>query len=193
VRFARSAVCILVAGLILGGTTQIKFAFDVTEDRRNSFSPGDQRALSNLTEQLVITVHLSREDPRYADLQRNVLSKLERTLPHVNVSLVGGRQNLAETAGDDGYGEVSYTYGGRIEISRSTSPREILPILYGLAGIGLPPPSAAEDYPGHPLIASGHLALVWFFGALPLLIISAWWLSRCPPSSTLPEHNGGQS
>ena len=32
-----------------------------------------------------------------------------------------------------------------------------------------------------PLLASGSPALVWFFGALPLLVVIGWWSSRQPP------------
>ena len=41
----------------------------------------------------------------------------------------------------------------RSDISRSTSPREILPLLYGLAGAGTTAPVLAEEYPGYPLVA----------------------------------------
>ena len=66
-------------------------------------------------------------------------------------------------------------------MSRSTSPREILPLIYGLAG--LPPPStlAASDYPGYPLVMDTRWAMPWFFGLLPLAIVIFWWASRRPP------------
>jgi len=180
-KFARSAACILVAGTVLGWATQIRTSIDVTEDRRNSFSVADQRALPKLTEPLLITVHLAPEDPRYADLNRNVLAKLERTLPNVVIRLAAVRPRLGGSTNDDAYGEVEYVYGGRSDRSRSTSPREILPLLYGLANVPLPAPIAADDYPGYPLVTSGEIALPWFFGGLPLLIGFFWWRSRRPP------------
>jgi ABC-2 type transport system permease protein len=180
-KLARSIVCVLVAAIVLGLATQIRVSIDVTEDRRNSFPAADQRALASLMGPLVVTVHLAPEDPRYADLQRNVLAKLERVLPNMSVSLTGGRQSLATNAGEDRYGEVEYSYGGRSDISRSTSPREILPLLYGLAGVNLPAPAAGGDYPGYPLIAPGQVALVWFFCGLPLCIALVWWRSHRLP------------
>jgi len=91
---------------------------------------------------------------------------------------------LAGGAGerDPRYGEVEYLYGGRSDMSRSTSPREVLPLLYALAGVAPPPAAPGGDYPGYPLVASGDLALVWFLGVLPLLIAFAWGWSRRPPS-----------
>ena len=81
-------------------------------------------------------------------------------------------------------GEVEYDYGGRTDISRSTSPREILPLLYALAGVPPPLPAPGGEYPGYPLIASAEAALFWFFGGLPLLIVLCWWWLRRPPSNS---------
>jgi ABC-2 type transport system permease protein len=177
-KLVRSIACVLVVGAILGLATRIRLSIDVTEDRRNSFPAADQRALASLAGPLAVRVHLAPEDPRYADLQRNVLAKLERVLPKLSVRLAGGRQSLASNASDDRYGEVEYSYGDRSDVSRSTSPREILPLLYALAEVKPPSPAPADDYPGYPLVARGEAALLWFFGGLPLLIALAWWRSR---------------
>jgi len=166
---------------VLGLATQIKLTFDVTEDRRNSFPAADQHLLTSLAQPLVVTVNLVPEDPRYADLQRNVLAKLERAMPDVSIRLVSGRQSQAASAGEDRYGEVEYAYGARSDVSRSTSPREILPMLYGLAGVSAPAPAAGRDYPGYPLVAGRQVALSWFFVGLPLCIALAWWRSRRLP------------
>ena len=177
----RSLLCVLAAAIVLGLATQIRFSVDVTEDQRNSFPVADQRALAKLAEPLVVTVHLAPEDPRYADLQRNVLAKLDRAMPNVSVRLAGGRQTPATNSGDDSYGEVEYAYANRSDISRSTSPREILPLLYGLAGVSPPAPASGGDYPGYPLAANGQVVLIWFFCGLPLCIALAWWRSRRLP------------
>jgi ABC-2 type transport system permease protein len=177
----RSIACVFAVALALGLTTQVKFTIDVTEDRRNSFSAADQRLLASLAQPLFVTVHLAPEDPRYADLQRNVLAKMERAMPNVSIRLAAGQQGLATSAGDDRYGEVEYTYGARSDVSRSTSPREILPMLYGLAGVGPPAPAPGSDYPGYPLVAIGQVTLPWFFFGLPICIAFAWWWSRRLP------------
>ena len=180
-KLVRSIVCVLAAAIVFGLATQIRLSIDVTEDQRNSFPVADQHALASLARPLVVTVHLAPEDPRYVDLQRNVLAKLERVLPNISVGLAGGRQSVATNAGDDRYGEVEYNYGGRSDISRSTSPREILPVLYGLAGTSRPAPAPGGDYPGYPLIVRAEVALLWFFGGLPLCIALVWWRSRRLP------------
>jgi ABC-2 family transporter len=179
-KLARSLPCVLAALVVLGIATQVRKSVDVSEDRRNSFSPADQQVLATLGLPLVVTVNLVPEDPRYVDLQRNVLDKLERAMPNVSVVLAG----KPGTAGKpDAYGEIEYVYGNRSDVSRSTSAREILPLLYALAEIQPPKPAQAADYPGYPLVASADPTLLWFFGGLPLLVALAWWRSRRPPST----------
>lgn len=179
---AGSAGCVLTSALAFGLASQINLSIDVTEDRRNSFSPADQRALSALPLRLSITVHLAPEDPRYLDLQRNVLAKLERTLPDVTIGLATGSRGFAASERAESYGEIELAYGGRAASSRSTSPRELLPLIYGLAATAPPAPADGADYPGYPLVANGAAARAWFFGALPFVIVVGWWRSRRPPS-----------
>jgi hypothetical protein len=101
-------------------------------------------------------------------------------MPNVTIRLAGDRP--ARTAGhDESYGEVAYVYGGSTDVSRSTSHREVLPLLYALAGRQVPRPRPGAEYPGYPLDANAQPALAWFFGALPALIVGAWWWSRRPP------------
>jgi hypothetical protein len=180
-KFVRSIACVAAAAMVLASATRIRTSVDLTEDRRNSFPAADQRALAELREPLLITVHLAAEDPRYVDLRRNVLTKLERVVPRLAIRLATTGQSVVGSTSDEGYGEIDYSYAGRADKSRSTSPREILPLLYALAGRPVPPPAAGEEYPGYPLVAEARPALLWFLGALPLLIVLAWrWLRRAP-------------
>jgi ABC-2 family transporter len=180
-KFMGSMACTAIIAAVLGVATQVRTSFDLTEDRRNSFPAADQRALAELREPLLITVHLAPEDPRYVDLRRNVLAKLERVLPRVTIRLAASGQSVVGSTSDEAYGEIEYSYGGRSAKTRSTSHREALPLLYELAGKSIPTPVAGEDYPGYPLIAGGQGMLLWFCGALPLLIVIAWWWSGRPP------------
>jgi hypothetical protein len=180
-KVVRSAGCVLAASIVVLAASRIGLAVDVTEDRRNSFSIADQRALAALTGPLVVTAHLAPEDPRYQDLRRNVLAKLERVMPNVTIRVASSRQSFAGRTDDDTYGQIELAYGSRSDITRSTSPREILPMLYGLAGVELPAPVSGGEYPGYPLIADERAALAWYFGGLPLCIVFAWWWSRRPP------------
>jgi hypothetical protein len=178
----RSAFCVGGAAVALVLAAQIGTSVDVSEDRRNSFAVADERQLATLTGPLTIAVHLAAEDPRYVDLQRSLLAKLERVMPHVSIRLATARQGFASSADDDAYGIVEYRYGDRSDSSRSTSTPEILPLIYGLAGVNAPAPIPSADYPGYPHVANGEPALIWFLAVLPTLIVLAWWRTRRIPS-----------
>ena len=190
----RSAACVAAVAAVLALATQVRTSVDLTEDRRNSFPAADQRVLAGLREPLLVTVRLAPEDPRYVDLRRNVLAKLERALPDVSIRLATSGQSVVGSSSDEAYGEIEYSYAGRADKSRSTSPREILPLLYALAGKPTPPPGTGEEYPGYPLVADGRWTLPWFLVGLPLLIVIAWWRSRRPPQIPAQLINeGGQA
>jgi ABC-2 type transport system permease protein len=180
-KFLRSLACVAVAAVAFALAAQIGRSVDVSEDRRNSFPAADERALADLREPLVVTVRLAPEDPRYVDLRRNVLSKLQRVMPNVTIRLAALGQSVVGSTSDEAYGEIEYSYAGRSATTRSTSHREALPLIYELAGRPAPTPIPGDDYPGYPLTAGAEAALPWFFGMLPLLIALAWWRSRRPP------------
>ncbi|OAF19802.1 ABC transporter permease subunit [Bradyrhizobium neotropicale] len=185
----RSVSCVLVVVIALTVAAQLRASLDLSEDRRNSFSRADERLLATLRRPLVIRVHLAAEDPRYIDLRRNVLAKLERAVRDVTVILAGDRSNVANPS--DAYGQIEYVYGDHTDVSRSTSPREILPLLYALAGARPPAAGVGEGYPGYPLVVSADTTLLWFFGGLPLLTVLAWWrIRRLPPDKGSLVHQG---
>jgi len=191
-KLARSLACTGGMAALLVVATQIRLSADLAEDRRNSFPAADQRELAKLNEPLVVTVHLAPEDPRYADLRRNVLTKLERVVPRVTIRLASGGQTIVGSSTEESYGEIEYFYAGRSLKSRSTSHREALPVLYELAGRPPPTPIAGEDYPGYPLVAEAQGTLPWFFAVLPLSIVMTWWwISRPPRIPTSLAQNGG--
>jgi hypothetical protein len=179
-KLARSLACIAVTAAVLTAASQVRLAVDVTEDRRNSFSRADERLLATLRHPLTVTIHLAPEDPRYVDVQRAVFSKLARVLPDLGIR-IAAPHSFAASGADERYGEIEYVYGARRDVSRSTSPREILPLLYGLAGVPPPAAAAGDDYPGHPLVADATATLAWFFAGLPLAIALAWLWARRPP------------
>jgi hypothetical protein len=182
-KLMRSVMCGGAAAAALLLMSQLKTSIDVTEDRRNSFAVADANQLARLAEPLAITVHLAAEDPRYIDLQRNVLAKLERVMPHVSIRLATARQSFASSVCEESYGEIEYRYGTRRDTSRSTSPREILPLIYGLAGVQPSASISSAEFPGYPLVTDGAFALLWFLAILPILIVLAWWRSRRLPSN----------
>lgn len=181
-KLLRSGAVAGVAAQALLLAVQLPIYMDVTEDQRNSFNPADVRALRQMTRELKVNVNLATNDARFQDLQRNVLTKLQRTAPHVTItyaetstsSLLGG------TSGAN-YGQVTYTYGGKQGTSRATSAREVLPLIEALSGqtVVLDP---IRPYPGYPLQTNADDAAVWFYVLLPALAIGAWWYYQQPPA-----------
>jgi hypothetical protein len=105
----------------------------------------------------------------------------------VTIRLAGARPRVIGSSADDAYGEVEYVYAGRTATSRSTDQREILSLLYGLAGTAAPVALSSDGYAGFPLVANAEPAGLWFFGALPLAIVIAWWWSHRPPRTIYPS------
>ena len=151
------ARCLASVGLLLVFTlsvvaaSRLRTAWDLSENRRNSFSAADEAALARIRQPLRVTVFLSPEDPRLMDLDRNILAKLARILPDVEiVHAAHSRAGLFEAPGDH-YGEVWYEMAGRKSMTRSTTEQIVLDNLYQLAQVAaarpererIPRPSAA--------------------------------------------------
>src|SRR5258708_8280962 len=160
---------------------QLPLFMDVSEDRRNSFNPADERALRQMTKELKISVNLASNDSRLTDLDRNVLSKLPRAMPRVTItypetsstSLFGGTTGAS-------YGQVTYTYGGKQGTSRATTARELLPLIEALDGRNVTPDKTTA-YPGHPHVTRAETAALWFFVFLPVRTVARWRVNQLPP------------
>ena len=178
---AAIAVVLVIATF---GAASLRRSWDLSENRRNSFSPADEAALRQIQEPLHITVVLAPEDPRLTDLEQNVLRKLRRNLPHLKIDYAAtGQTGLFESDGDH-YGEIWYELRGQKTMDRSTIEEVVLEQVYTLAGIA-PPASTESDYPGYPLAARPRWAAGIFYGAWPLVTILGWWLIRREKRSTL--------
>jgi ABC-2 type transport system permease protein len=168
------ALTMLAAGTVLLSASALHVYADASEDRRNSFAAADASTLSELMQPLKIVVRLAPEDPRYIDFERNILGKLQRTMTNVEIVLESQSRTGAFEEASDRYGTMLYRYGGKQAETRSTGVGEILPLIYGLAGIerkAIPP---VPPYPGYPLQAGTGAAEIWFYGVLPALIVAAW-------------------
>lgn len=170
----RGSLVVLAACLLAGGFLQLpSVSKDATEDRRNSFSAEDERALGQIQGPLRVSVYLSPDDSRLADLERTVLSKLRRVVRRADVRLEAAEGGALAGSSDDRYGLIALEYDGKTEQTRSTSEEELLPLIYKLAGVKAPP-AASSDYPGYPLVADATIAGWWFYLVLPGLLGLGW-------------------
>ena len=174
---ATAAVAALLA-LLLFGASGIRAGRDLSEDRRNSFSRADERALLRLPGPIRVSVHLAAEDPRLMDLSRGVLGKLLRLRGDVDVRYEArSRSGLFEGA-DPTYGEIRWEVGGRAAVSRSTTEPVVLALLYELGGVATTERVDGGAYPGYPLAASPRGAALLFFVLWPAAVLAAALLHR---------------
>lgn len=177
---ATSVVMITLAAAAIGGA-ELRSSWDLSENRRNSFPPADEAALGQIKEPLRVTVYLSAEDPRLTDLERSILSKLQRILPRVDVDYAASSRTGLFEGAEEHYGEIWYEMGGRKVMNRSTTEPIVLEQLYELAEVK--PPARAEDvnendFPGYPLPAHAKGAAWIFYVIFPAATILAFWLIR---------------
>jgi ABC-2 type transport system permease protein len=170
-----SSVIILLFSLAAFGLSRARGYIDVTENRRNSFNPADEAALRRMQRPLFVWIYLSPEDSRLKEMEANVLGKLRRTVPRLEVHYEDTTgYGLFSSVPDERYGLIIYEYEGKRAESRSNSPREILPLLHELSGTEVKS-EKEPDYRGYPLVADAAGYGVWFYGILPVLLVLSWW------------------
>lgn len=160
---------------VVGGRARI-YA-DVSEELRNSFNPAEERFLRGLGEPLTLTVHLSPEDSRFKDMDRNIFDKLRRLVPRLRIIVPEEKAGPLGASGGEDYGWIAYEYAGKQRRSTSNSDEEVFSILHELAGQTVTP-DPEKDYPGYPLVADARPWAFWFYGVLPALGLLGAWGSR---------------
>jgi hypothetical protein len=177
-RVVRSALLLLLTVGAAALAASWRSGWDLSEDRRNSFPRADEALLRTLDPPVRVEVFLAAEDPKLSDLERNILAKLRRVLPRLEVSYAAqSRTGLFEEA-DSHYGEIWYTVGTKRELLRSTTEPIVLAKLYELAGVTPPAENSDPPYPGYPLAAAPSGAALLFFLAWPLAAGLAFWIVR---------------
>ena len=176
-RLAATLVLLIVtAGAVWFGAN-LRTSRDLSENRRNSFSAVDEAALRGVNQPLKITIFLSPEDPRLTDFEQNVLRKLRRSLPKLDVEYAASsRTGLFDS--EEHYGEIWYELGGQKIVERSTIEEVVLDQIYTLSGVTSPDRSGEEGFPGYPLAAQPKYAAAIFYLFWPLVVIITWWLTR---------------
>jgi hypothetical protein len=167
-RVLRSTALLLLTVAAAALASSWQTGWDMAEDRRNSFPPADEELLRTLDQPVRVEVYLAPEDPKLSDLERNVLAKLRRVLPRLEVrSAAWSRTGLFEEP-DGHYGEIWYTVGTKRALLRSTTEPIVLEKIYELAGVAPPADASAPSSPGYPRAASPDGAALSFFLAWPL-------------------------
>jgi len=178
-RRAQESVALAAAGVVVVFASSAAWAsWDLSENRMNSFSEADERALAAIATPLEIEVHLAPEDPRRVDLDRKAIAKLRRVMPAVRVHYVSSTSiGLFEQTAPH-YGEIWYELGGKKAMSRATTAESALETIYDLAGIKPPAEKDDDVFRGHPLAATPKGAAAVFYGVWPALIVVSAFLIR---------------
>lgn len=177
VRLLKTVLLGLFTVAALFGVTRLRSSWDLSENRRNSFTQNEEAALRQMRAPLRITINLAAEDPRLMDYERSILNKLRRLLPNLTADYAAqSRTGLFEEAGEH-YGEIWYEYQGRKVMNRSTTEPIVLEQLFQLAEIPPPPPGNDAVFPGYPLAAHPRYANWLFYGCWPLAVLAVWWLT----------------
>src|SRR5262249_50053 len=109
-----SSVIIFLFSLAAFGLSRARVYIDVTENRRNSFNPDDEAALRTMQGPLVIWIYLSPEDSRLKEMEANVLGKLRRIVPRLEVHYEDTTgHGLFSSVPDERYGLIIYQYEGK--------------------------------------------------------------------------------
>jgi hypothetical protein len=168
----------LILGVVMVGTNRVRASWDASENRRNSFSRADEATLGQIQQPLKITVVLSPEDPRLTDYEQNVLRKLRRVLPRLDVDYAAKSSTGLFEKPEDHYGEIWYEMNGQKAMERSTIEQVVLEQIYKLAAIN--PPARAEEnvFSGYPLAVRARGASWLFYGLWPLMTIILWWIKN---------------
>jgi len=168
---------VITAGAVWVGAG-VRASWDVSENRRNSFSAVDEATLRAISQPLKITVFLSPEDPRLTDFEQNVLRKLRRSVSKLEVDYAASSRTGLFESGEEHYGEIWYELGGQKIVDRSTIEEVVLEQIYKLAGVNVPERASDDAFPGYPLATQPKHAAVIFYIVWPLLVCVAWWVSR---------------
>ncbi len=177
-RLVGTAALVLVLALVGLGANGLRGSWDLSENRRNSFSREDEAALRQIQPALEITVVLSPEDPRLADLEQNVLRQLQRVLPRLDVRYAASTVTGLFEKPEDHYGEIWYEMNGQRVMERSTIEQVVLETIYKLAAVSAPEHIRENVFGGYPLTVHPRGAGWIFYVLWPLMVVFAWWLVR---------------
>lgn len=168
----------LLAAAGICACTFLTASWDNSENRGNSFSVADERALRQIHAPLRIEVHLAAEDGRRAELERQALSKLRRVLPKVQVRYVSSTSIGLFEQTRAGYGEIWYDLAGRRTMSRVTTEEGVLEAIYSLADVTPPVENDDAVFRGHPLAAQAKDAATLFYIVWPVVFLAGGILVR---------------
>jgi ABC-2 type transport system permease protein len=177
-RALESGVVIAMALIALFGVSFLRASWDVSENERNSLPREERELLSGIAGPVRITAYLAPEDPRRFELERQMLSKLRRTMPNLTVEYVSQSSTGLFEQTRANYGEIHYELGGKSAVGQSVTQEGVLDAIYELAGIQ-PAKEGEVGHKGHPLAVRPLGAAPLFYVVWPLAVMAfGYFLQR---------------
>ena len=146
--------------------------WDLSEAQHSSLPRSIALAVEALPSPLVLDIGLDRDDARRAQLEQDVVLRLELVRPDLVVRFpLDGAASSAGVRGGD-YGRILVQVGDRAVETFSTSRRELITLLFEAAQRPMP----AWEYPpyaGHPQVLGGgarSAVAVVVYLLIPLLL-----------------------
>jgi hypothetical protein len=178
-RLLLAVLVVVVSAALLVGAGRSHRAYDWSEQRRASLPPAAVDALRALPQPIEIALFLDRDDSRRRQIEGDVLSKLTLARPDIVVRTpLDDASAVSEGRRDDDYGRVVIRVGAATTVTRSTSRREIVTLIFEAAGLPLPDWSA-PPYPGFPHVVEGArrtLVVTFSYLVLPVTLLAAGYL-----------------
>ncbi len=177
-RVRSTAITMVVTLAVVSLAARLRASWDLSEDRRHSFSPAISAALAKIPGELTIEAHLAPEDPRLADLKRGVVGRLERVMTTRFLQAGGGGRTGLFAHPDSAYGEIWYRLGDRRVMERSTIDNIVVETVLRLAGQELPTGEGVTTYNGYSMNSTPRYAAILFFAVWPAFIVTIFWRAR---------------
>lgn len=177
-RAYESAALAAIAVVAIIVCTFVPSSWDLSENRMNSFSRAEERALRQIRSPLTIEVHLAAEDPRRVDLERRALVKLRRIMPRLDIRYISATDIGLFEQSNPHYGEIVYTLNGHTATSRATTEEAVLENIFSLAGIANLPQDEADTFRGHPLAVPPKGAAIVFYVVWPLIVVACGFITH---------------
>ncbi len=164
-------IIIIIHLFLLLFISTIKTKYDITESKRNSFSPVQNSFLKKLPE-IKIKVYLEPTDSRYKDYENDFLKKLKLVKSDIKIIFAKGKELK------NSYGIFKYTINGKTMKTYSNSEEEIFMIFKDLSGLKMKKEDMKNNFKGYPLVIKNRQStpfIIIYLILFPLMIFSIYY------------------
>ncbi len=164
-KFKKTIIISIVLLAVLFAVSQsVVYTRDISESRRNSFSPHVEKVLRKL-DSLRITIYMAGNDSRYKYYKHEFLDPLKLINRNCVITIIEDNPEK--------YGLFEYSADGTVQSTYSSSIEEVIRILFELAHVSDTPQEQMQAFQGWPLTATKQQSTVivlFYYLLLPLIL-----------------------